>query len=576
MKLRHYLTICSALMLASCQTSCQTTNSSGQVFAAQAGNDRTEEGKLFGDYLAGSYANYIERSDARSEYYSRAFARADDNISLGRRALNSALNAGNIDLAQETAANILKKDDDESMALAILGVEAFEKGRQTQAQKLLTLDTNDLTMGILMGLVEGWSQVASGDIDTARKTFEEIGGGSYFDDLAQLQIAKAEALEGNIEAAKTAFERAEETGQSPIEVRLAKTRFLHSIDENELALKELEAFSKQNGNPETGPIRRYIDALKAGQAIDGLLTPKQEAARALTEPSYGFFVANRARDAGEVFLRLALSLDPSHDKAVLWLGSLLENTEREDEAMAMYEAVDSNSDYIVSTKLSQANIWFARENDEEALKVLEAVNAKHPSFVTREALGRARLIDENYAEALPIYDALVKSMSEEEIKANTQPLYFRAICYEREKQWDKAEADFKRVLDIDPDDEDALNYLGYTWVDRGENLTEAFAMINKALKLDPSSGAITDSLGWAHYKLGQYSEAKSKLEDAVVLTPNSATIIDHLGDVYWKLGRYREAGYQWERALEFDPTDEERAAIRLKLKGGLEAVPALP
>lgn len=197
--------------------------------------------------------------------------------------------------------------------------------------------------------------------------------------------------------------------------------------------------------------------------------------------------------------------------------------------------------------------------------------------MTRESLGRARLIDENYADALPIYDALVKSMSEEEIKANTQPLYFRGICYEREKQWASAEADFKRVLEIEPDNADALNYLGYTWVDRGENLTEAFEMINKALELDPNSGAITDSLGWAHYKLGQYSEAKTRLEDAVVLAPSSATIIDHLGDVYWKLGRYREAGYQWERALEFDPTDEERSAINMKLKGGLEAAPsALP
>ena len=107
---------------------------------------------------------------------------------------------------------------------------------------------------------------------------------------------------------------------------------------------------------------------------------------------------------------------------------------------------------------------------------------------------------------------------------------------------------------------------------QGENLTEAFDMIRKAVELEPNSGAITDSLGWAHYKLGQYQEAKKQLEDAVELSPSSATIIDHLGDVYWKLGRFREAGYQWERALEFDPTDEERGNIKLKLKGQFDAV----
>lgn len=571
MKLRHYMTACAALLLASCQTSCQTTAQSPHLKS-----DRSEDGKLYGEYLAGSYANYIDKSDARSDYYSRAYERADNDIPLGRRALTSALTAGNLELTHKTANDIHRKDKKEPMALAILGTKAFEEGRNNQAQSLLTLDTSDLTMGILMGLVKGWSHVADGEIDQARKTFEEIGGGSYFDALGSLQIAKAEALEGNIEAAKKSFEEAEEAGVSPIETRLAKARFLHNIGENDLALKELEAFSKENGNFESGPIHSYIEALKAGEAIDGLLTPNQEAARALTDPAYQFFVANRARDAGEVFLRMALTLDPKHDKAVLWLGSLVETTDREDEAMELYRSIKPSSDYIVSAKLYEANVWLSREKDDKAMEVFEAINASHPSFVTREALGRARLIRENYAEALPIYDALVKSMSEEDLKADTQPLYFRGICYEREKQWANAEADFKRVLAIEPENADALNYLGYTWVDRGENLTEAFAMINKAVKLDPNSGAIVDSLGWAHYKLGQYSEAKKQLEDAVVLAPSSATIIDHLGDVYWKLGRFREAGYQWERALEFDPTDEERATIRAKLKGGLDAVTLAP
>jgi len=576
MKLRHYMTALAALLLASCQTSCQTSGQFSGADTEYLGSETPEEGKLFGDYLAGSYAYYIEKTDARSDYYNSAYERANDDIALGRRALSSALTAGDLELTQKIAADIHGKDKKEAMALAILGTKAFKKGLHKKAQDLFNTDTNDLTMGILMGIVKGWSQVSSGGLEEARTTFKDMGGGAYFDALADLQIAKAEALAGNNEAAKEAFKLAEDSALDPIEIQLAKARFLHSIGENDVALEGLEAFSKERGNFESGPVYRYLEALKAGQSIDGLLTPKQEAARALTEPAYGFFVAARARDAAEVFLRLALTLDPQHDKAVLWLGSLLENTEREDEAMTLYEAVDGASDYVVSTKLSQANVWFSREKDDEALKVLEAVNAAHPSFVTREALGRARLIRENYAEALPIYDALVKSMSEEDLKADTQPLYFRAICYEREKQWASAEADFKRVLEIEPDNADALNYLGYTWVDRGENLTQAFDMIKKAIEHEPNSGAIVDSLGWAHYKLGQYSEAKSKLEDAVALSPSSATIIDHLGDVYWKLGRYREAGYQWERALEYDPTDEERATIRTKLKGGLEAAQALP
>jgi len=188
-------------------------------------------------------------------------------------------------------------------------------------------------------------------------------------------------------------------------------------------------------------------------------------------------------------------------------------------------------------------------------------------------LGLVRFFRENYAEALPFYDSLINSLSEEELKENIEPLRIRGIIYERLKRWPEAEADFKRVLEYAPDDVDTLNYLGYTWVDRGENLTEAFDMIREAVKQEPESGAFVDSLGWAHYKLGEYEKAKVNLEKAVSLSPSSATIIDHLGDVYWKLGRKREAGFQWKRALEFEPTDEERETIDIKLKGGLEAVP---
>ena len=195
--------------------------------------------------------------------------------------------------------------------------------------------------------------------------------------------------------------------------------------------------------------------------------------------------------------------------------------------------------------------------------------------MTRESLGRARFFRENYEDALPFYKELVDSLTDEEITANIEPLRFRGIIYERLKRWPEAEADFKRVLKLVPDDVETLNYLGYTWVDRGENLTEAFDMIREAVKQQPRSGAIVDSLGWAHYKLGEYDKARENLEKAVALSPSSATIIDHLGDVYWKLGRKREAGFQWKRALEFDPTDEERATIEIKLDKGLDAVPTL-
>ena len=566
MKLSRIFIAATAVLLSSCTTA---------VTPAYV-DDVTPDGMLFGDYLAGSYANYLEDSGASSDYYAKAYNRARDNVELGRRAATSALTAGDIDLARTLAIEIQQKDKSEPMSRALLGAREFANGRFAPAKKYLEATTPDISVQILISAMKGWNEYAMGDYKEARNTFGSIGGGGYFQVFGELQIAKMEAALGNVEAAKKSFEIVETSGLKTIETALSKARMQSDAGDIENALKDLQQFSDDNGTFETGPVKAYIDTLKSGKALGVKLTPQQEAARALTEPTYGFFVPGRATETGEIFLRLALTLDPDHEKALLWLGGLLERSEREDEAYALYNTVAKFSPYAVSAELAKANIYFSREEDQKAIDVLETVNRDHSSFVTREALGRARMIRENYDEALPIYDALVKSLSEAELKQNTQPLYFRGIAYERTKQWDKAEADFKRVLAMDPDNADALNYLGYTWVDRGENLTEAFEMIRKAVKLEPNSGAIIDSLGWAHYKLGEYAEAKTKLEDAVALAPSSATIVDHLGDVYWKLGRYREAGYQWERALEFDPTDEERVSLKAKLKGGLDAGKAAP
>ena len=89
-------------------------------------------------------------------------------------------------------------------------------------------------------------------------------------------------------------------------------------------------------------------------------------------------------------MRFALELDPDHDKAKLWLGNLLENSKRSDEAMALYKSIKPASPYVMSGKLAQANIYFARDEDDTALALLEKANAEHTSFVTRESLGRAR------------------------------------------------------------------------------------------------------------------------------------------------------------------------------------------
>jgi Flp pilus assembly protein TadD len=151
--------------------------------------------------------------------------------------------------------------------------------------------------------------------------------------------------------------------------------------------------------------------------------------------------------------------------------------------------------------------------------------------------------------------------------------YFRGISYERDKQWPKAVADFKKALALYPDQPLVLNYLGYSWVDRGENLDEAFKMLHQAVEARPSDGYIVDSLGWAYYKLGKYDEAVKELERAIDLKPGDPTINDHLGDAYWRIGRKLEAHFQWNHARDLGPEPDDKQKILEKIAHGLPDVP---
>ncbi len=117
-----------------------------------------------------------------------------------------------------------------------------------------------------------------------------------------------------------------------------------------------------------------------------------------------------------------------------------------------------------------------------------------------------------------------------------------------------------------------LNYLGYIWVDRGENLLEGLDMIQRALQQRPDSAYIIDSLGWAYFKLGQYQQAIDALEQAAEASPTHPEVLEHLGDALWRAGRELEGIYQWNHALVFAIDDDVIQRLTDKIDNGLPAL----
>ena len=206
---------------------------------------------------------------------------------------------------------------------------------------------------------------------------------------------------------------------------------------------------------------------------------------------------------------------------------------------------------------------------DEAVALLRAMAAERPhDYQAMVELGDVLRTHDRFKEAVAAYDDAFQRYGAGQ-PTDWRLYYSRGIALERSRQWPRAESDFRRALELEPQQPMVLNYLGYTWIDQGVHLDRALGMVERAVALSPNDGYIVDSLGWAYFRLGNYDKATENLERAIELVPEDPTINDHLGDAYWRTGRHLEARFQWNRALSFKPEAGEATKIESKLEHGL-------
>jgi tetratricopeptide (TPR) repeat protein len=311
-----------------------------------------------------------------------------------------------------------------------------------------------------------------------------------------------------------------------------------------------------------------------GEALPPLvLTPQEGAAEVL----YGIGSALGRRgdeDPGLIYLQLALYLQPNHSLALLALADVYEQLKKPQLAIKVYERMPADSPLRRNAEIQLASNLDTLDRTEDAKKRLDRLIAEQPGDIEAiMALGNIVRARKQYGECAKAYGRGIATITAPE-KSHWTIYYFRGICLERDKQWQKAEADLKMALRLFPDQPHVLNYLGYSWIDQGINLEEGMKMIRRAVDQRPEDGYIVDSLGWVYYRLGNYEEAMKHLERAVELRPDDPTINDHLGDVYWRMGRTLEAMFQWSHARDLKPEPDELAKIQEKLKTGLPTEPS--
>jgi tetratricopeptide (TPR) repeat protein len=206
----------------------------------------------------------------------------------------------------------------------------------------------------------------------------------------------------------------------------------------------------------------------------------------------------------------------------------------------------------------RAEVLFRSGDEREGRRLLGALSESGdlPS-VLAAAQAYQRL--DRYQESIPVLERLA-AKQKDSIAAG----FLLGVAYERTEQRGKAVTEFRRVLELDPDFHAALNYLGYTYAETGENLEEALSLVGRAVALEPDNGSYVDSLGWTYYQLGRHEQARDTLERAVRLEPADATLQEHLGDVYVALGQKERAREAYRRALELADDNSEQVQRKLE------------
>ena len=328
--------------------------------------------------------------------------------------------------------------------------------------------------------------------------------------------------------------------------------------------------TKSDGHPVARALQEQIEA---GERPELLITTPAEG---MAEAFYGLGEALTGEggvSVGAVYLQFALYLTPDSVFALATLANAYETTKRYDDAIAAYDRIPKGTPLQMSIDIRKALNLNQLERVDEAQKLLDEVARENPSEIRPlDALGNIMRGNKRYAEAVDYYTRAIALIDKPEQKHWTY-FYSRGTCYERLKKWDSAEADLQKALQLSPDQALVLNYLGYSWIDQNRNLKQGLALIEKAVRQKPDDGYIVDSLGWAHYRMGNYKEAVKHLERAVELRPEDPVLNDHLGDAYWRVGREREARFQWDQALTLKPEPEDAEKIKRKLQKGLP-VPA--
>ncbi len=527
--------------------------------AGKASEPSARDGVAYGAFLAGQWAAQAADPDRATMYYERALAADPTAPALGERLFAESLTLGDMRKAVKMAHQLSGTEAVGRLARFVLAVDLLAQGKYADARGAFRDVGIEGGAGASSPVLEAWAAAGAGDLNGALAVLNDMGN-----TVPPLSLAtRAQIFEhfDRLPEAEAAYMALAKTGKMPSPLIASYGRLLHRMGRTEDARLIYQALlSNSPGDPlitaELNALHRPYKARKRDVRVGAAATMALAAGlRGQLDPEPGVSV---------ILLRLALHMDPKMDEAKLMLARSLMRTGAIHPARAVYASIPEGSVYVAEAKSGLAYAMRSSQDNAGATALLQkaldkaADPAQQRSY--RETLSEFYQIDQRYGDAAAMLDTLLAERPDD-VSLRLR----RGMMRERMGNWPEALGDLDWVIARLPDNPIALNYLGYSLIDRNEQTERAFALLQRAVQLRPDDGSIIDSYGWALLLRGDVAGALAKLERAAELEPADPTVNHHLGDVYARLGRHDEARWQWTRALSLNPEAREKAALEQKL-----------
>lgn len=526
---------------------------------------------LAGNYLSAWVAGASRDTSAAAFFYREALRDDPRSAELTERAFIALTVEGSYAEAGKLAERVLARDPNNGVAQLALAVRDMRNKQYAKARGRLAKGGKNRSDDITATLLTAWSYAGSGNSKRGIEIIDSMKGAEAIAVFRDYHAGLIADVAGNTAEADKRLKAAYQAESKTLRMVDVYGRYLARRGRTEEAKTVYRDFDKLL--PRHPLVVDALQKLDAGKPLESAVPTVSAGA---SEVLYGLGAAgNRQGDeiAAMLYLRLALWLDDSNPLTTITLADIYDRLKQVERANDTYDLLPASSPLRRSADIQIALNLEQLERRPEAVEQLQKVLVAAPKDTEAlSALGNIYRSRKDFERAGEVYSRAIASLDKVD-NSHWSLYYFRGIAYERTKQWPKAEADFRKALELFPDQPLVLNYLGYSWVDQHMNLDEAFKMLKRAVEQRPTDGYIVDSLGWAYYRLGRYDEAVRLLEKAVELKPADPVINDHLGDAYWRVGRKLEATFQWNHARDLKPEPEDLPKILRKIEAGLEEEP---